>query len=331
MVLRYVECHELPYRMGNRRAFTLVELLVVIAIIGVLVGLLLPAVQAAREAARRMQCTNNLKQIGLAMHNYNDVFKSMPPEFFGTRNVAGLPGPALRGRWGCNVALMPFYEEANRYRALNPIGGDNLLESNMPTIAQQPLLAQPLPMFRCPSDAGPATNPNSGNATIGFYGTSNYLISDSVSQIDVQGQNRPGGLVPCKFSNITDGLSNTFMYGERALRTSAPLSAGSIWPGLVGSNFCSHFRAAFPPNTPWAGHVTTKWALTSNHSGGVNVVFCDGSVHFIASTIECFTAYNNNTNYDYNLLKDFLTARRISTVYQNLYMRDDGNVVGPYE
>ncbi len=315
-----------PIPSPQRRAFTLVELLVVIAIIGVLVGLLLPAVQAAREAARRMQCTNNLKQIGLAMHNYVDVYKKIPPEFFGTRNVAGLPGPALRGRWGCNVALMPFYEESNRYRALNPIGGDNLLESNMPTVATQPLLAQPLPMFRCPSDAGAAVNPN----VTGGYGTSNYLVSDAVSQSHVQGQNAAGGLVPIAFSSITDGLSNTFYYGERALRTSAPLSAGSIWPGLVGSNFCSHFRAAFPPNTAWAGHVTTKWALSSNHPGGVNVVFCDGSVHFIPSSIDSFTNLLASVNYDMNLLQDRMKSLNASHVYQNLYLRDDGNVIGQF-
>ncbi len=298
----------------SRRAFTLVELLVVIAIIGVLVALLLPAVQAAREAARRMKCTNHLKQIGLAMHNYHDTFRTLPPEFFGAR----LNG--ARGRWGANVALLPFMEQQALYNQLNPVGGDTL-NTQLPTIAEQPLLAVPLAAFRCPSDIGLKTNPNASN-----YATSNYLISDAISQLEVSDQTVPGGLKPCRFAVITDGLSVTFMYGERALRTKGKLSAGSIWAGFLGSNYSSHFRAVFPPNTAWAGHVTTKWALTSNHPGGVNIAMCDGAVRSIQDNIDCHLNWDGSINYDFKFVQDLGPNR----VYQNLYLRDEGNPVGEF-
>src|SRR4051812_24914638 len=103
----------------RRRAFTLIELLVVIAIIAVLVALLLPAVQSAREAARRAQCTNNLKQLGIALHNYHSSHDCFPVGFLYPANTAGLPVPALHYRWSVLAQMSPYLEQTSVYNALN--------------------------------------------------------------------------------------------------------------------------------------------------------------------------------------------------------------------
>src|SRR3954465_5866265 len=104
---------------GAKGGFTLVELLVVIAIIGVLVALLLPAVQAAREAARRMQCSNNLKQLGIALHNYHSSQNGFPVGFLYPSNTTGLPVPALHYRWSVLAQMTPYLEQTSVYNALN--------------------------------------------------------------------------------------------------------------------------------------------------------------------------------------------------------------------
>lgn len=286
--------------------FTLVELLVVIAIIGILVALLLPAIQAAREAARRAQCTNNLKQLGVALQNYHDTYGTFPPEFVGQQTG--------NGNWGANVLIMPFLEQGSLYEQLNPNGGV------LPTLASQPLLANENRAFRCPSDPGGHTNPNVSN-----YGTSNYLISESIGNLLAQDKGQPGGAKAVRLAQVVDGTSNTFLYGERALSEQPFRSCGSIWAGRVGSNFSSSFRAVWPPNTPWAGHVTSRWAATSMHPGGVNFVLCDGSVRFVVETIDCYTAWNSS-NWDADMVANLNPNR----VYQNLWIKNDGNPIGNY-
>ena len=151
-------------RQKSRRGFTLVELLVVIAIIGILIALLLPAVQAAREAARRMQCANNLKQIALAMHNYHDTYKTLPSAFITNfpwyRPGATYANTVMSGEvglysWG--ALLLPFVEQSPLYDLLQ-IGAGVSLDQNL--LLPEPLAAlqEPLAGFRCPSDAGPALN-----------------------------------------------------------------------------------------------------------------------------------------------------------------------------
>jgi prepilin-type N-terminal cleavage/methylation domain-containing protein len=133
---------------SSSRGFTLVELLVVIAIIGVLVALLLPAVQAAREAARRMSCGNNLKQVGLAFHNYSDTFLRFPPQDLAAA-VPRCPAPNNNFKWGWGTAILPFIGQGRLYDKLKPDG------CNMPpatTIGGQPLLQTYLKSFICPSN-----------------------------------------------------------------------------------------------------------------------------------------------------------------------------------
>lgn len=291
----------------SRKAFTLVELLVVIGIIGLLVALLLPAVQAAREAARRMKCTSNLKQIALAVHGYHDSHGVIPPEYL--RMQTGY------GNWGANVLLLPFLEQTALHSQLHPDGGV------LPTTAAQPLLAQHLPLFRCPSNLGHKTNPN-----VDDFGTSNYLIGEPVGVIHREDKNVPHGPRGVRFALVTDGLSNTFIFAERALCERPFRSYGGIWAGRVGSNSSSHFRGIWPPNTPWGEPAATRWSATSLHPGGANHAFADGTVRFISASIDCRTDWDSTTSWDYNSVLNANPNR----VYQNLWLRDDGNPIAEY-
>lgn len=144
----------------RKQGFTLVELLVVIAIIGILVALLLPAVQAAREAARRMQCSNNLKQLGVALHNYHDTHKSMPPGFLPKRNANGAKTNNVN-LWAWGALVLPFMEQQALHDKLNV--GNNHLELISSTAGPGTLkevMQQAIPSFRCPSDVGPPKNTN---------------------------------------------------------------------------------------------------------------------------------------------------------------------------
>ncbi len=199
-------------KRSSRTAFTLVELLVVIAIIGVLVGLLLPAVQSAREAARRMQCSNNLKQIGLALHNYHDTFRSFPPGWIRS-NGAG----DRRYAWSWSGAILPFIEQS----ALQDNSGFG--EVNIHSAAADPALLKalqtPVPGYRCPSDIAPATN-NWLAIHSERMATSNYVGTHNSDYWDVNGDSTQGGMFienePTRFRDVLDGTSNTFMVGERA-------------------------------------------------------------------------------------------------------------------
>ena len=149
-------------RRVGKSGFTLVELLVVIAIIGILVGLLLPAVQAAREAARRMQCSNNLKQMGLAMQTYHDTHKTFPsgytvdliaPAQIGTTSMMSLVN---QSHWSWGAFILPFIEQSNLYNNLGV--GSRTLHSNLTNAAGLAALADSAATFVCPSDPGPALN-----------------------------------------------------------------------------------------------------------------------------------------------------------------------------
>jgi prepilin-type N-terminal cleavage/methylation domain-containing protein/prepilin-type processing-associated H-X9-DG protein len=268
--------------------FTLIELLVVIAIIAILIGLLLPAVQKVREAAARAKCTNNLKQMGLAMHNYHDTNSAFPPAF---------AKPSLYG-WG--VWILPFLEQDNLYKALNP---------TQTTLALNALTTAPVAVYLCPSDRGDIINPFSSG-----YAKSNYVVCEPICD---------GGSA-YNIQSITDGTSNTLMLGERDMQK----QVGGVWagrdttlsiPSVIG-------RPTWPLNTPYVGATPccagdpncTHWAWASMHPGGANFVFCDASVRFLRNGIptDPTQASCNKPTY-------------ANVTFFNLYFKDDGNVVNP--
>jgi prepilin-type N-terminal cleavage/methylation domain-containing protein/prepilin-type processing-associated H-X9-DG protein len=273
-----------------RRAFTLVELLVVIAIIGVLVGLLLPAVQAAREAARRMQCSNNMKQLGLAVHNYESLHQRMPAGWISS-NVNGDPG------WGWSAALLPFMEASNTFAQI-----DSRLPVADPVHAKVRLFS--VPNFVCPSDPGPNLfeiaadsgqvhgHPAPGappeniddGAKLFSIAKSNYVGMFGTFELDNAPNGGDGifyGNSHTKFRDIRDGLSNTLMVGERDSRL-----GGSVWHGYISGAVEPAARivgvADHSPNHP-GGHFEDFRSL---HTGGVNFAKADGSVRMISQSID---------------------------------------------
>src|SRR5581483_10737481 len=206
--------------LHSRRGFTLIELLVVIAIIAILIGLLIPAVQKVRESAQRTQCYNNLKQMGLAMHNYHDANQCFPPAFTSGTN------------WGWATLILPYLEQGNVYAALNPTA---TTFPAMPT----PSTNVPLSVYLCPSD------PSEGiNSYFGGFAKSNYVVSEQVSD---------GGSAYTMLS-ITDGTSNTIMIGERDMQ----YQVGAIWAGRYKAADTSLSGVAAVigrPNWP----INTKW------------------------------------------------------------------------
>src|SRR5262245_10093588 len=211
--------------MSHRRAFTLIELLVVIAIIGVLIALLLPAVQSAREAARRAQCTNNLKQFGIAMHNYHDSLGSFPIGVTGFRTPTGYKlGTTANNRRTWGWLILPYLEEGNMFGSINFDLG-----FNAPNHAQDTVLRNLPNQYTCPSD------PNGGILDVGSFPIKkvNYMVNWGSTHYDQERSNNPfvSPTAPLPESvsflgapftidksfglrNITDGSSGTLMMSE---------------------------------------------------------------------------------------------------------------------
>jgi len=270
---------------ARRKAFTLIELLVVITIIGILIALLLPAVQAAREAARRMQCSNNLKQIGLAMHLYHNSYRQLPPGW-SAFDSAGRPYAMGEPGWGWAARTLPFIEQANVEK--------NLVDYRLSILATQNDAARltQISTFRCPSDTGEPVFTDGDNGAppvqfatanyVGVFGTKN--IHDCHSLVTGQQCISDGPLFhnsQVRFDDIRDGLSQTFLVGERTSRLDY-----STWPGARPADECGPGRilgtAGFAPNS----EKTDIHNFSSNHPTGTNFLSADGSVRLIPETID---------------------------------------------
>lgn len=281
----------------RRNAFTLVELLVVIAIIGILIAMLLPAVQAAREAARRSSCTNNMKQIGLALHLYHDTFNALPAGWRGFDPTTGQPFWFGVPGWAWSASILPYMEQTAIH--------DGLVHFERPITdpINAPVRVVEIATFRCPSDIGGKTFSLAGGepsvATVSFpvtMATGNYIgVFGTVDFHHVCNPSSPqfngcmgnGSFIlnrQFRFADFTDGLSNTLIVGERCSKL-----APSTWIGVVTGGQHGVARvagvASYPPNsedTP--AHYFHNFS--SFHPAGTNFLSADGSVRLIPETID---------------------------------------------
>lgn len=304
-------------KLARKTGFTLIELLVVIAIIAVLIALLLPAVQQAREAARRSDCKNKLKQIGLALHNYHDSAKFFP---FGC--VDGDDAPSYRGSnasWGglagnCRYDILPYIEQAPLYTQLSTLARGTLNASPdnssawMTHAAQQ----QVLPVYICPSETvGPYTsrNQNGGDTTcpstsaMASYqgnastcaasagGSTGYYCGGAGS---IAGNDPPGMFshfpTSISIAKVSDGTSNTLLVGERTgEKANAACGGGKTfdgtnymcWMGQFGSVGSISYGINLQCRSSW----TSGLGFGSMHTGGCHFVMVDGAVRFISQNI----------------------------------------------
>ena len=317
----------------RRRGFTLIELLVVIAIIAVLIALLLPAVQAAREAARRAQCVNNLKQLGLGLHNYHSSIECFP---FGV-------GEGGWNHWSATALMLPYMEQTALYNAIN---FDYSLQPAAPGNAQNLTIQNTTINFLlCPSDIDRLTNAIGHTNYAGNAGTTPNMYSlGAYGTFNQAGASNAGfpGVGPVGVRDILDGTSSTAAFSERvkgigtdsanrdgtqpsstildaggvpanpdeappvafygickaldpsngkAFSVGAGQANGSQW--YCGNPYTGRYNHVMPPNSWSCGYayngntLATCGALTasSRHSGGVNTLFADGSVHFLKGTI----------------------------------------------
>lgn len=309
-----------------QRGFTLIELLVVIAIIAILIALLLPAVQQAREAARRTQCKNQMKQLGLGLHNYHDTHSVFPYGAIGPGTCNNAPFTKILNQKGW-VQVLPFIEEANLYAQFNPnlpagefVGGGGTVIAGS-TVGNDKVVSKKMAAFLCPSDSNDTHyRPTSTNYNISptaqasqlFAAYTNYDFNiwrncTSFDQLP-RDQRRFFGLHSCsKIADITDGTSNSVMISEtiRSVYDGVAPSWGVYKHVGDGVDFghATQYRkinefaccAWSTPTWQQAGMTATpgrlgEWGSPgSMHVGGCQVVLGDGSVRFISENIDTTT------------------------------------------
>ncbi|WP_237226070.1 DUF1559 domain-containing protein [Rubinisphaera sp. JC750] len=298
----------------RRNGFTLIELLVVIAIIAILVALLLPAVQQAREAARRSSCKNNLKQLGLALHNYHDAHNTLPPGFLRMvpySSVSTFDGPG----WGWGTMILPQLEQQAMYDALQP---DQRFLNDDAAILEY--LQTPIAVFRCPSMPGGNINEAlmSSSATDGFalasykgsFGDFNTQWNDSSDDCPwVIGSCISGGNgafsanSSVKFRDISDGLSNTVVVGEVAYGVNGTTNSsgtlvdyrGTVWAGVSPRAARSNVAviqtlrghtASGSSESLYRINGTNTNSFGSHHDGGAQFLMGDGAVRFLSENLD---------------------------------------------
>jgi prepilin-type N-terminal cleavage/methylation domain-containing protein/prepilin-type processing-associated H-X9-DG protein len=352
--------------LRRRFGFTLIELLVVIAIIAILIALLLPAVQQAREAARRTQCKNHLKQLGLALHNYESTHRVFPMghAYRATGWTAALSSHGGKG-WSCFTYLLPYMDGAPLFNQLNlnlsMAGVHEAVGAPTGTVvdggANKRLVASVLPWARCPSSIAPATAATGTTATAGRFedlAVTSYKASagsfhDNASGIPTGDPSRYNGLFSrdsaCQLRDITDGTSNVIAIGEANYRLSVN---GRLFGGVAsapgttnGSSFWFLGNGEWPMNPPTTVPALNKdYGYHSEHTGGSQFVFADGHVAFVSEnihhTFRC--AFGNPTVQNTGnpscagtlpLASDPNANTNFGT-YQRLFGRADGFVVGEF-
>lgn len=307
----------MPYSLSSRprgcRGFTLIELLVVIAIIAVLVALILPAVQQAREAARRTQCRNNLKQLGLALHNYEGSHRALPP---GRLNY-----PMV---FSALAQLLPNLDQSNVANLLDYNAAPMFGPPSTPMTKNEVAARTKLPVFLCPSDNGAVSGSDFGPTSYVASVGSGVGTSSSIKTGD--GVMYSGSCI--RFSDIRDGLTSTVCFSEQSLGNgttpSSPAggpaanpqlevlelanatvttelscvpSGTAVWSGMRGAKWLNGhygdtlYNHYYPPNSKqWdCGNASHNYGLTaarSRHSGGVQILLCDGSVKSVQDGID---------------------------------------------
>ena len=323
-----------------RRGFTLVELLVVIAIIGVLIGLLLPAVQAARESARRSSCTNNMKQVALALHNYHDANKVLPPS--ATNSTVD---PKSRGAWSWMLFILQYIEQASLYDGFqNP-----LVLNPQWFIADATLVARaraPISTFLCPTDkvallapedkynaAVAGTNLRSSKANYLANGGAFLCVTGSADQKMRASQGAFRKAKGATFNDFTDGLSKTFLLGEAG---GVPLTASDadrmpgIWSGTQNENNEQPEIMRYTQNKLNSGQTT---AFGSFHPGGASFALADASIRFVREEIQSNPIVGwGFLGTDEAAIATYLANMSDSSrgVYERLSTRADGLNVGDY-
>lgn len=312
----------------ERRGFTLIELLVVIAIIAILIALLLPAVQQAREAARRTQCKNNMKQLGLALHNYHDTHRVFPPGGVSRVGTSGTTWCVTNGGTGFNgfsfapwtVLILPMLDDTARYNQADFSSTFiSIADRGQSTAGNNAIWNSTNSKFQCPSD--PNSSPtNNNNNYFGSQGGGTVIGTDVICRNDAG--NRwwmQNGLLyhnsSIRMQDVLDGTSNTFLVGEtryqscrRAGTTQFYGWASSDWPMVQYGSPSQVAGASLPINSstlnPGAAatfDIQTR-IFGSFHTGGCHFLLADGSVHFLSENMDL-------------------------VVYQNAGRRADGNVV----
>ncbi|MGY8771528.1 MAG: DUF1559 domain-containing protein, partial [Pirellulales bacterium] len=324
----------------TRKGFTLVELLVVIAIIGILIALLLPAVQQAREAARRMQCTNNLKQLGVASHNYHDTFNGFPSGMIDRGSVDSQC-------WGWGSLILPFIEQGNAHETLEVTKRSLTAVLSSPAANQLAVLETPIDAFICPSDSGADVQGqvvDQRKFSAIRQGLSNYIgvmghYSDAATDATNSRTKNTGVFFvnsKIRFRDITDGTSNTLCIGERDTYN---CKSGS-WPGsdnknvdakgtwsLFGASRAKINQDTPPPSTGIAfdADAGCGTGFSSLHPGGALFVKCDGSVSFISETVGHNWVAADPADVTAGDARDATNG-----VFQFLSTRNDGQVIGEY-
>ncbi len=342
----------------KRQGFTLIELLVVIAIIAILIALLLPAVQQAREAARRTQCKNNLKQLGLALHNYHDVYNTFPQGCSVRRtNANNSRVQANYESWGWSASILPMIDQAPLFDQLG-VNTRTLHEALVVALAAGTLDESfpPLAAFQCPSDEtgprlqggmrrdsfdGDAMVPNTWRPPTSNYPGSTGEIAGDVRAPRQLNHRPPRGIFytgsKINFRDITDGSSNTFAVGERNNRCGAGTWMGNRNPdgnGTEGNDYVLA-RVRMPLNDPInTGNDNCTDGFSSAHTGGGQFLLCDGSVRFISENIDSNIAGaperdDQAVDWPADVTTGTFTVNDVG-IYQRLGMRNDGLVVSEF-